>query len=163
MTSHQCAGLPKTRGTYRLAEDDVSSQRQHQTLGQAVGELLQKHECQGLLSSIHHFSHAVLQGEDEGVQLLIPVLCGAGGAQEQWDRWIKEDLGGQNQFIHFQRCSTHYVEVTKIQDFQSQSLLWTPDVYNQPPTGSLHLDVSCLWKNSSPLCSSLICALPGSW
>ena len=63
-----------------MAEDDVSSQRQHQTLGQAVGELLEEHEGQGLLSSIHHFSHAVLQGKDEGIQLLIPVFCGVGRA-----------------------------------------------------------------------------------
>lgn len=63
-----------TRGTYCLAEDDVPSQSQHQTLRQAVGQFLKEHEGQGLLGSVHHFPHAVLQGKDEGVQLFIPVL-----------------------------------------------------------------------------------------
>lgn len=63
------------RGTYCLAEDDVPSERQHQALGQAVRKFLKEHEGQGLLGSAHHFSHAVLQGTDEGIQLFIPVLC----------------------------------------------------------------------------------------
>lgn len=65
-----------TVGTHRLTEDDVSSQRQHQALGQAVGQLLKQHKRQGLLGSAHHLSHALLQGEDEGLQLFTPVLCG---------------------------------------------------------------------------------------
>lgn len=69
-----------TRGTYCLAEDDVPPQGQHQTLGQAVRQFLEEHEGQGLLGAVHHFLHAVLQGQDEGVQLLVPVLWeGEGG------------------------------------------------------------------------------------
>lgn len=79
--------LATTRGTYRLAEDDVPSQSQHQTLGQAVSKFLKEHEGQGLLGSVHHLSHAVLQGKDEGVQLFIPVLWEEKkGAQEQWGK-----------------------------------------------------------------------------
>lgn len=71
--------LTTKRGTYRLAEDDVPSQSQHQALRQAVCKFLKEHECQGLLGSVHHFSHAVLQGKDEGIQLFVPVLCGEDG------------------------------------------------------------------------------------
>lgn len=68
-----------TRGTYCLAEDDVPPEGEHQALGQAGREFLQEHEGQGLLGSVHHFSHAVLEGADEGTQLLVPVLCGEEG------------------------------------------------------------------------------------
>jgi hypothetical protein len=70
-------------GTYCLTEDDVSPQSQHQTLGQAVGKFLQQHECQGLLGTAHHFSHAFLQGQDKGMQLCVPVLCREGTEEQQ--------------------------------------------------------------------------------
>lgn len=88
------------RGTYCLAEDDVSSQRQHQALGQAVGKFLKEHERQGLLGSMHHFSHAVLQGEDQGIQLLIPVLCGGQRGQTTVGE-TKEGLRSQKPILFF--------------------------------------------------------------